>query len=730
MASGSTQSPRGRPRGGATNSPATGESPPKAKSARPRSKYAARACDECRRRRAKCDGNKPCARCATRNLVCKTADDEDARGTAPKSYVRMLQARIHVLERILQLHSINIDAAIARLEQDKTAPANTTSLAADGSPTTLDHFCGAFEGSLTLDESLNFDRDGQARYFGPSSGRLDFQSLEDCSQEGVPQRTAAIGQIEQKSIANANILGDNNPLSGELESHLLDLYFTWEQPWFPVVDERLFRESKRTNGRYYSPLLLNSILAVASRHSDRMEVRTDRHDANTAGRMFLEEAEMLLRVDLRQPSITTLQSVAVLGTVYVAFGYDAAGWLHQGMASRLVLDMGLHLDPGALVESNCMSPEEAELRRQIYWSLYCVDKLFASYTGRLCTMLDFQGAVGLPSVQKPSTRHKNHQDPTTVDRSLLIALQNALSTLCQILESILLSLYSPKKLPEGAQRQSFFDSTLLALKSWLYTLSPEIKPIRADKVNTLPQAITLCMVYHTTVILLAKPFLVVEQHNHQSGKGPTQHEPSSSLLPEKAVALTLEAAKNISTLGDRYREGFGSFRRSPISATHCTLSAVLAILQLSNCSNHTADGSNADKIRPCLRTLHELSVSWTPPRRYYQNLLKMVRRATTTHNETKELDLAVIEGRPSSGLTIVGPEEDPPNLSFSQDYRNDVADEPGWAGHLLAAEPPMYDQITMFDTPYWPGFETDDILNHEHWEKVLLESTAFDLPNS
>src|SRR5258706_10008410 len=71
-----------------------------------RTKYAGRACQECRRRRAKvmprfpscsdadvvkCDGNKPsCARCSNRVIDCVYATDDDSRGSAPKSYVRLL----------------------------------------------------------------------------------------------------------------------------------------------------------------------------------------------------------------------------------------------------------------------------------------------------------------------------------------------------------------------------------------------------------------------------------------------------------------------------------------------------------------------------------------------------------------------------------------------------------------------------------------------------------------
>lgn len=57
------------------------------------------------------------------------------------------------------------------------------------------------------------------------------------------------------------------------------------------------------------------------------------------------------------------------------------------MANRLLYDLGLNIDPRVLPNSLYLTAEEAELRRQIYWSLYCVDKLVSGYTGCVCMML-------------------------------------------------------------------------------------------------------------------------------------------------------------------------------------------------------------------------------------------------------------------------------------------------------------------------------------------------------
>lgn len=57
------------------------------------------------------------------------------------------------------------------------------------------------------------------------------------------------------------------------------------------------------------------------------------------------------------------------------------------MASRLAQDMGLNLDSVLLRSSANLSMEDVDLRRRVYWALYCDDKLAASYTGRVCTLM-------------------------------------------------------------------------------------------------------------------------------------------------------------------------------------------------------------------------------------------------------------------------------------------------------------------------------------------------------
>jgi hypothetical protein len=85
----------------------------------------------------------------------------------------MLRNRIELLERALQTHGIDPDAAIQQMSKTENPEPDT-----DWAPacSNVDDLCPTFDGALTLDESLNFDQDGEVRYFGPTSGRLLFRS--------------------------------------------------------------------------------------------------------------------------------------------------------------------------------------------------------------------------------------------------------------------------------------------------------------------------------------------------------------------------------------------------------------------------------------------------------------------------------------------------------------------------------------------------------------------------
>ncbi|KAM0275984.1 hypothetical protein ACHAQH_007202 [Verticillium albo-atrum] len=621
-------------------------------------------------------------------------------------------------------------------------PSSSSSVSAGISTFEFDKLCTELEGALILDDSVDINYDAEARYFGPTSGRLEFPAAQDDSEQLV--EPTAKQSVKAASMLDAFIIDDSlmqfqdlylpvqtppssvprpldayysvqpepeNVTSDELQSHLVDLYFTWDNPWHQVLDERRFRQDMKRNGKCFSPLLLNSVLAMGSRYSDRVDVRSDPADGNTAGKPYLNVAEKLLQHELQHPRITTIQSLTILGVLYVAMGKDACGYLHQGMANRLALDMGLNIDPITLTGSGSMSNEEAQLRRQLYWALYCLDKQTAINTGRVCTMLESQAGVNYPSVIEPPPSELGQ--PTYKCHAPLL---RALSTQSQMLEKIMLHLYSPRRSNQQPRRIAFFDCSLLALKTWYYALPAELKVERTGQNNNYPAAYMLGMLYHTSVILLAKPFLKLLCTRTANARGCQIEHPSPSsqtwdsekeAMSIKAKTLCDEAAKEICVLGAKYREVFGSFRKCPPTANHSILQAALVTLQTHTLEDNQANKSGKLSLDNYLRTLKELSQSWSPPRRYWSSVSRLVQaRQTAAKDAASTIRPFSVDDKvtsTTSGETKVGcsltagqePALAGDDVDMIQNWIGAFYEEAGLEGYLNPATDMGYGDLSM-----------------------------------
>lgn len=120
------------------------------------------------------------------------------------------------------------------------------------------------------------------------------------------------------------------------------------------------------------------------------------------------------------------------------------------------------------------------------------------------------------------------------------------------------------------------------------------------------------MVYHTARILLAKPFLMTPRPNPEYTPEQAQNE-----TLKIAQCASTESARAICLVAQKYRQVFGGFQRSPITATHCALSAALVLLCEPSCP------SNRNRLSLCLTVLDELASSWCPAKHIGRNLRKL-----------------------------------------------------------------------------------------------------------
>ncbi|KAJ5193424.1 hypothetical protein N7449_009566 [Penicillium cf. viridicatum] len=335
------------------------------------------ACTPCRKKRSRCDGEKPiCGSCLKEQRQCEYSHQDEKRKPPSKRYVQALHARIENLEtQLLQYENA---------QKDATQPPNTMA-AAMAIQVPLPRKIPADEPQKPKSEdplddlvdlygALSFAEGQELRYYDSRSNLgLVHQQLDTSS---VP--------IFQMPSKNSHHRGDSFEVPPDVQEHLLELYWKWQNPWQYLIHEERFRrdlEQGSSHG-YCTPLLLYSMLAIASRYSDRPDIRTNPDDPSTAGDAIAEHAKLLLFDELEAPAVSTVIAAVLLSLKEMSVNKEPVGWTYMGMATRMAYNLGFHIDPSKWVKSGHLTEEDASIRSIAWWGCYMVEKLFNQGVGR------------------------------------------------------------------------------------------------------------------------------------------------------------------------------------------------------------------------------------------------------------------------------------------------------------------------------------------------------------
>lgn len=244
--------------------------------------------------------------------------------------------------------------------------------------------------------SFNLDDGGELRFFGAAS---NFNLIRN--KDTFEDSSSALARI--RGIEAAQRSEGLVKMTDELQNHLFDLYWRWQNSWQYIVSRQGFLAdfNLRKSTRICSPLLVAAINALASRYSDRSEVRMDPNDANTAGELFAMQAKAMLHHECVAPTIATVQATALLALYSSGVNQESLGWMYSGMAVRMAFTLGLNLDCTDYVSSGVMAREELEARNVTWWGVYVLDKSVFKYSKRK-DVLTFKSLFTL-GVGRPST---------------------------------------------------------------------------------------------------------------------------------------------------------------------------------------------------------------------------------------------------------------------------------------------------------------------------------------
>lgn len=245
-------------------------------------KHVSRACIGCQKRKTKCDGVRPrCANCVLYKQECMFSHETDKRRMASKGKISVLVSYIQTLESQLLHHHIELPACrpshflpavsttspsaidcyptasvIAQGVSDHTAPSIEQCMSTGLNENSLDtQDRGSFSGESSHDTTLMSDwmgslqiaEDGQLRFFGPTS------NLHISHVGPFPLFNSNIRSVYWNENLILKAAGVDHHVEEELEDHLAKLYFTWENPNIPLVDEKTYYQEKSRYRRLTQP---------------------------------------------------------------------------------------------------------------------------------------------------------------------------------------------------------------------------------------------------------------------------------------------------------------------------------------------------------------------------------------------------------------------------------------------------------------------------------------------
>ncbi|EXJ73598.1 uncharacterized protein A1O5_03360 [Cladophialophora psammophila CBS 110553] len=636
-------------------------------------KHVTTACLGCRKRKIKCDGISPrCSNCVLYGQECVFQHGVDKRKIAPKERLQALTSYCQQLESLLIANGIDVppppplhvqsvlvdDQAVSSWSVETPLPQSfppvtpqpdfgisewqgegshhgrnapfvagnhlddgyfysesspdvphadssnsdlkTTIVPTHSEDTLLDQLSGRM-GSLQIAE------DGQLRFYGATSNlhilhngplSLSRSKFRSPSEQGADLLSGAgVGHFVDESI----------------EDHLLRLYFTWEEPSIHVVDESIFwreRMNCKAAGQVstlYSEVLTNAMCSVGA----TLTSRTYPHLPDPLSDFFATRSKLLLELEMDAPTLSTVQSLVILSAVEALLTRDARGWLDSGMAVRLAVDLGLHLDPEPYVQAGLISCEEGMIRKIIWSGVFVHDRMWSLYVGRPVALDDKHITVQFSAEEANPGRVPRYWSP--YDDSEAIDLPSMVDSidelgvwnvkLCGHMTAIRETLYPDGMTGPTNARQlyQFANQMRDKLLGWQRDLPPSLAVNNLDKkAFYLPHVLQLHMQYHTIMIITFRPFFA-----------------SAKTLPGLTTGeITTgrnhctNSANFLARLIQTYRRQY-SLRRINVQAVHLVFTATLIHVFAACAATDPIRSNSAWKnLEICCQALSELGLAF------------------------------------------------------------------------------------------------------------------------
>ncbi|KAF2764633.1 fungal transcriptional regulatory protein [Teratosphaeria nubilosa] len=418
-----------------------------------RNRYISIACNECKRRKIKCNGQTPCQRCGNLNLECVYAPN-CCSGFKDSQEYKDMAAQVETLQEHVSLLYHDLSALRAQLGQPPPPPMQLPVAVTPSAPPQAQMQPAQQQGNSAIDPSLQGypshrqslsmsqtspganrrSSQSQNTFRGPTSDQFNFgvaksslQTMGITGQEGAEESG-------NSHINTADPSPDGSPRL-RARGQLMQTYHADKDPLWQISQEeamRLCRVYEDEMGLMYPVLDVNKVVAYAANLYRFMEAAhrsglmqlgmpgsdaIDDDDTNIlkvvlATAMTVEasgRSEMGKRLyEYVQPSIETLTlgNVGIKGirllTLAATYEFqrdnEGTSWRIIGLTARLCIELGLHRRETYDAMTDDTERSETIL---LFWSIYVLDRRWSLGTGMPFALQDADIDPNLP---KPEDR--------------------------------------------------------------------------------------------------------------------------------------------------------------------------------------------------------------------------------------------------------------------------------------------------------------------------------------
>ncbi|KAI0801106.1 fungal-specific transcription factor domain-containing protein [Fomes fomentarius] len=455
---------------------------------------------------------------------------------------------------------------------------------------------------------LSVDQNKEFRYHGPASGLpLLAQSHRKGGDDKQENRIWKFMANVDPESAPYDLLGEEEDVevqmpSPEMREYLLQMYFTYVHPFFPVVHKADFlyhntlshgappSAPPRTPLRHHPmqmpcKILLLSMFAIAARYSNRPEDHATHGDSNVsrAGQQYAEDAHKLLNRKYKSSRPSTCQALLLLAIREFGMGAMDKGWLYSGMAQRMAIDLGMNRNADYWTTDGkqpIFTDVEKQIRKHIWWSCCISDKLSAVWLGRPITFRANDYSISMPSIDEPDENEFWQPYPPGILRDIVpqpARLMSSFQQACNlsvIITDVMDKIY-PVQISTETPRRVLFEQLERRLSKWMIDLPDHLRYHPNDKHATLlPHVLMLHIEYHAAELLLHRAFLPPDDDmNPQSNY-------QTDTLALKAFDICTGAASQICSMAESYNDKFGLERSPPFLCIYLQAAGIMHVITL------------------------------------------------------------------------------------------------------------------------------------------------------